>query len=139
MTAYEQALHERTSTSAELDRIANEIQELDQRYANMEQTAFDTAVPYQEREQEKNRLAQKRTLLLTERTRWLDAHAEAEQAVRREIERRVFEWRGEQVRQEQALEAATTIAEAQAAAQRRDHARAEMQRHARELAEGATD
>jgi chromosome segregation ATPase len=130
-SAYEQAVASQHAAQAKLDHIDNEIQQVQHEYDELSTTPGATATPHHITEQERNRLAKKLSQLATERSRQLNAYTDAQQAIQRELERRVHQWHGEWVHQEEALEQATTSEEAEAATQRRDHAQSELDQHQR--------
>jgi uncharacterized protein (DUF3084 family) len=136
MTAYDQAIAERNTARNELERIETEIQQIQHRYEELTSTPMATATSHHDTEQERNRLAVNLTTLLSQRSRWLEAHTNAEHAVQRELERLVHELHGEVVHQEHEREQATSTEDAKAATRRRDHAQAELERHERELNKG---
>jgi chromosome segregation ATPase len=136
MTAYDQAIAERNTARNELERIETEVQRIQHRYEELTSTPMATAASHHDTEQERNRLAANLTTLLSERSRWLEAHTNAEHAVQRELERLVHELHGEVVHQEHEREQATTTEDAETATRRRDDAQAELERHERELNKG---
>lgn len=134
MTAYEQAVNERNTAQAELERVENEIQQTQQEYESFNTTPMDTAAPHQTNEQERNRLATRLTTLIQDRARWLNSRTHAEHAMQRELERLVHELHGEVVHQEHEREQATTSEDAQEATHHRDQAQSQLDQREHELA-----
>jgi hypothetical protein len=131
--AYEQAVAGRDKARTELQRVENEVQQVQEDYERLNTTPMATAAPHHNTEQERNRMAQKLTLLVQERSRWLKSWHDSEHAMQRELERRVHELHGERVHQENMREQASTPEAAQQAEQSRDRAQSELDRHEEEL------